>query len=184
MNATLRDAGSQGVGSAALGSLSPTTIKVPVQSKDDEPYPLAFLDSFLWGTATAAFQVKGAWNEDAKRSRSGTGSRTPRKSRTAQTGDVAADHYHRPGAGRSGYQSFRAKTYRLSIDWPPPRNLNDGSARSRKTRPPNSCPTSLAGWLRDHREDGRGSVCKGAAAAMGDARSCWESVDLTYEAKM
>ena len=51
------------IGFAALGSLSPTTIEVPLQSKDDEPYPRAFLGSFLWGTATAAYQVKGAWNE-------------------------------------------------------------------------------------------------------------------------
>ena len=60
------------IGFAALGSLSPTTIEVPLQSKDDEPYPLAVPDGFPRGTATAAYQIKGARNEDGKRgSRSG-----------------------------------------------------------------------------------------------------------------
>lgn len=70
------------IGFAALGSLSPTTIEVPLQSKDDEPYPRAFLGSFLWGTATAAYS-KARGTKMARESRSGTGSRTPRKSRTA-----------------------------------------------------------------------------------------------------
>jgi hypothetical protein len=159
------------IGSAALGSLSSTAAEVPVQSKDDEPYPRALLHSFSLGHRNRCLpgQRRGERRWQG-RVDLGTGSRTPEIT-NRETDDVAADHYHRYGAGRSDYQGFRAKPYRLSIGWPPPRNLNDRSARPRKTRPPNSCPTSLARWLRDYREDARGSVCKGAAAAMGDAGS-------------
>jgi hypothetical protein len=64
--------------SAALGSLSSTSIEVPLQSKDDDPYPRPFPDGFLRGTATAAYQIKGAPNEDAKEGVDlGTGSHAP-----------------------------------------------------------------------------------------------------------
>jgi hypothetical protein len=57
------------IGSAALGSLGLTTIKVPVQPKDDAPYLRASRDSFVWATAPAADQVSGAWYEDGTWSR-------------------------------------------------------------------------------------------------------------------
>jgi hypothetical protein len=60
--------------------------------------------------------------------------------------------------GRGSLSSAGDRTFQLirpfgprpiaSLDWSPPGNLNDRSARPRKTRPPNSCPTYLAGWLR------------------------------------
>src|SRR5271168_4552850 len=56
----------------------------------------AFPVGFLWGTATAAFQVEGAWNEDGKgESIWDRFVHTPGKIRGAATADVTCDHYHR-----------------------------------------------------------------------------------------
>ena len=53
--------------------------------------------SFVWGAATAAYQIEGAVGRGRpRRRRSGTSSRhTPGKVANGDTGDVAADHYHR-----------------------------------------------------------------------------------------
>ena len=57
---------------------------------------LSFPKDFLWGAATAAYQIEGAWNEDNKGpSIWDTFSHLPGKTFKGQTGDVAADHYHR-----------------------------------------------------------------------------------------
>ena len=55
-----------------------------------------FPKGFFWGTATAAYQIEGAWNEDGKGpSIWDTFSHTPGKIKNNDTGDVANDHYHR-----------------------------------------------------------------------------------------
>ena len=55
-----------------------------------------FPEGFLWGTATAAYQIEGAWNADGKGpSVWDTFSHMPGKIQGGDTGDVACDHYHR-----------------------------------------------------------------------------------------
>lgn len=55
-----------------------------------------FPKDFLWGAASAAYQVEGAWNEDGKGlSIWDTFVRIPSKTFKGTTGDVAVDHYHR-----------------------------------------------------------------------------------------
>lgn len=55
-----------------------------------------FPKGFWWGTATASYQVEGAWNVDGKgESIWDRFAHTPGKVKDGDTGDVADDHYHR-----------------------------------------------------------------------------------------
>ena len=57
---------------------------------------LRFPEGFLWGTATAAYQVEGAVQEDGRRpSIWDIFSHTPGKTFHGDTGDIACDQYHR-----------------------------------------------------------------------------------------
>ncbi len=78
-----------------------------------------FPPDFLWGTATAAFQVEGAWNEDGKgESIWDRFVHTPGKIRGAATADVACDHYHRYEQDIAIVKQMHLKSYRFSIAWP------------------------------------------------------------------
>ncbi len=56
---------------------------------------LTFPKGFLWGTATAAYQIEGAYNEDGKgESIWDRFSMYPGNIKNGDTGKVACDHYH------------------------------------------------------------------------------------------
>ncbi|PZG21847.1 GH1 family beta-glucosidase [Nonomuraea aridisoli] len=79
----------------------------------------AFPDNFLWGTATAAYQVEGAWNEDGRTpSIWDTFSHTPGLVANGDTGDVACDHYHRLEEDLDLLAALGVGAYRFSISWP------------------------------------------------------------------
>ena len=78
-----------------------------------------FPKNFLFGTATSAYQIEGAWNEDGKGEsiwdrfvHSGT-----HCIREDDTADVAIDHYHRYKEDFDILQSLNTNAYRLSISW-------------------------------------------------------------------
>ncbi len=78
-----------------------------------------FPKDFLWGTATSAFQVEGAWNEDGKgESTWDRFAHTPGKIRGAANADVACDHYHRYREDIAIVKAMNLKSYRFSIAWP------------------------------------------------------------------
>ena len=81
--------------------------------------PGAFPPNFLWGMATAAFQVEGAWNEDGKgESIWDRFCHTPGKIKGAATADIACDHYHRYREDIGILKQLNQKSYRFSISWP------------------------------------------------------------------
>jgi beta-glucosidase len=77
-----------------------------------------FPPGFLWGSATASYQVEGAYNISRGLSIWDTFSHTPGKTRDGDTGDVADDHYHRYEEDIALMKSLGLKNYRLSIAWP------------------------------------------------------------------
>ena len=78
-----------------------------------------FPEGFLWGTATASYQVEGAWNEDGKgESIWDRFTHTPGKVRGGVTGDVACDQYHRYRQDIALAKRLNQKSQRFSISWP------------------------------------------------------------------
>ena len=82
-------------------------------------HPLRFPDGFLWGAATASYQIEGAADADGKGpSIWDTFSHTPGKTHHGDTGDVACDSYHRYPEDIEILKGLGAGAYRLSLSWP------------------------------------------------------------------
>ncbi len=77
-----------------------------------------FPPDFTWGTATAAYQIEGAAAEDGRGpSIWDTFSRRPGAVHEGDTGDVAADHYHRYAEDVALLADLGVNAYRLSLSW-------------------------------------------------------------------
>ncbi len=73
----------------------------------------------LWGAATAAYQIEGAWNEDGKGpSIWDTFSHEKGNIKNDENGDIACDHYHRYKEDVALMKELGLKCYRFSISWP------------------------------------------------------------------
>ena len=84
----------------------------------DEPGTASFPDGFLWGMATASYQVEGAWKEDGKgESIWDRYAHVPGLIKGGDTGDVACDHYHRYREDIAILKRLNQKSYRFSIAW-------------------------------------------------------------------
>jgi beta-glucosidase len=80
---------------------------------------LRFPDEFVWGAATAAYQIEGATRDDGRGpSIWDTFSRTPGKVFAGHTGDVACDHYYRYADDVGLMADVGLRSYRFSISWP------------------------------------------------------------------
>ncbi|WBB59150.1 GH1 family beta-glucosidase [Streptomyces sp. WMMC500] len=78
-----------------------------------------FPEDFLWGTATAAYQIEGAAREHGRTpSIWDTFSHTPGKTAGGDTGDVAVDHYHRRTQDVALMAELGVRAYRFSVSWP------------------------------------------------------------------
>ena len=78
-----------------------------------------FPQGFLWGSATASYQVEGAIKEDGRGvSIWDTFAHTAGKTHNGDTGDVADDSYHRYNEDIALMKDLGLKTCRFSIAWP------------------------------------------------------------------
>ena len=107
---------------SSLGFAAASTLAaaVPFAMPEAQPSaPIAFPKNFWWGTATASYQVEGAWNVDGKgESIWDRFSHTRGKVKNGDTGDLACDHYHRYQEDVRIMQALQMKSYRFSIAWP------------------------------------------------------------------
>ena len=80
---------------------------------------VTFPAGFVWGAATAAYQIEGAVKEDGRGpSIWDTFARTPGKTYRGHTGDVACDHYHRYADDVAMMAQLGLRSYRFSVAWP------------------------------------------------------------------
>ncbi|XP_061162617.1 lactase/phlorizin hydrolase-like, partial [Saccostrea echinata] len=97
--------------------------------KEDEFYYNTFPEDFAWSTATASYQIEGAWNLDGK----GLGiwdefSHSPGNIVNNDTGDIACDSYHKFHEDVKLLKNIKVTHYRFSISWP--RILPNGTLES------------------------------------------------------
>lgn len=79
---------------------------------------MGFSKDFIWGAATASYQIEGAWNEDGKSSNIWDDfTHQPGKIADGSTGDVACDHYHLYKDDVKIMKEMGLKAYRFSISW-------------------------------------------------------------------
>ena len=77
-----------------------------------------FGPDFVFGSATASYQIEGAYNADGRgASIWDTFSKTPGKVQDGDTGDVACDHYNRLEEDLDLMQNLGLESYRFSIAW-------------------------------------------------------------------
>lgn len=80
---------------------------------------ITFPKDFLWGAATASYQIEGAFDEDGKgESIWDRFAHTPGMISDKTNGDVACDHYHLYKDDVAVMKEIGLQAYRLSISWP------------------------------------------------------------------
>ncbi|MDI9367334.1 MAG: family 1 glycosylhydrolase, partial [Thermotogota bacterium] len=78
-----------------------------------------FPEDFLWGVATAAYQIEGADLEEGKGPSIWSDfSHKPGRIDFGESGDVACDHYHRFTEDIDLMTALGLNSYRFSISWP------------------------------------------------------------------
>lgn len=78
---------------------------------------MSFPKGFLWGAASAAYQVEGAWNEDGKAPGIWDALYEGHVAHN-DNGSVACDHYHRYREDIALMKKLGLKAYRFSVSWP------------------------------------------------------------------
>ena len=104
------------LGAGTLASLWPTLAHAETNSPHAQSAD--FPKGFLWGSATASYQVEGAVHDGGRGpSIWDTFSHTPGKTANGDTGDVADDFYHLYPGDISLMKQIGLKTFRFSVAW-------------------------------------------------------------------
>ena len=82
-------------------------------------FKLHLPDRFLWGVATSAYQIEGAWQEDGKGlSIWDVFCQQPETIMNGESGNIACDHFHKFEEDLNLIKMLGVKSYRFSISWP------------------------------------------------------------------
>jgi beta-glucosidase len=186
------------IGAVAVSSLSASARYLGSLSETPHAFvPYQFPKDFLWGAATAAYQIEGAWNVDGKgESIWDHFAHTVGKVKGADTGDVACDSYHRYKEDVELAKKLNLKSYRFSISWPRiqatgtgkpnPKGLdyykrvadtlNEAKIRPLATLYHWDLPQALqdaGGWPNRDLAGRYADYCDVVTRALGDRVSCW-----------
>jgi len=114
----------KGIAQSAPYADATAVVSVPANLADAR-----FPEGFFWGTATASYQIEGAWNEDGKgESIWDRFAHTVGKIKGGDTGDIACDSYHRTGEDIAIMKQLGQKSCRFSIAWPRIQPTGTGAA--------------------------------------------------------
>lgn len=94
---------------------------------------IKFPESFMWGTATASFQIEGAGKIDRTPCIWDAFCDVPGNVNNGDTGEIACDHYHRFKQDVQLIKSLGTKYYRFSIAWPRIQKWDDSNRPSLNT---------------------------------------------------
>lgn len=78
---------------------------------------MSFPKNFLWGAASAAYQIEGAYKEDGKVPGIWDALSTGHV-KHGENGNIACDHYHRYKEDVALLKKLGVKAYRFSVSWP------------------------------------------------------------------
>jgi beta-glucosidase len=116
---------------AAAAEQPPARVR-PHASEVPFPGPHDFPKDFIWGAATASYQIEGAWKDDGKgESIWDRFSHTVGKVKGGHTGDVACDSYHRFREDVALLKAMNLRSYRFSVAWPRIQPTGAGPANSK-----------------------------------------------------
>jgi len=91
----------------------------PIQTQVETDLAGRFPTHFLWGAATASYQIEGAVREDGRSTSIWDDfAAMPGKTYQGQSGEMAADHYHRVEEDTDLMVQLGLGAYRFSIAWP------------------------------------------------------------------
>src|SRR5690606_14750620 len=97
---------------------APAGLRHHARSRQAMSAPKVFPEGFLWGSATAAYQVEGAaWEDGRGACIWDTYARTPGRVHEGDNGDVACDHYHRYAEDVALMHKLNLGAYRFSVSW-------------------------------------------------------------------
>ncbi len=115
---TRRQFGKVATAAAALAGTSLPRFAFGRQETADHNITRKFPEGFLWGCATAAYQIEGGAKEGGRGpSVWDVFSHTPGKTHNGDTGDVADDSYHLLQRRCALLKNLGVQTYRMSISW-------------------------------------------------------------------